>query len=210
MNRILVSLICIFSTFSVFAQTEEVVESVEQKEESQSIREHLTFKGIPIDGTPQEFGDKLKDVGFEYDGKTAGAYYYKGGSFAGYNDCEVIVKAYDNLVYEVVAILPTKYRWTQLYGDYSTLVTSLKKKYGDPTYQKEEFVSTPSYVDLDDDNDKYGEVKDGHCKYYSGFNVNQGWLGRIHIEIKTSGCVGLHYTDSYNEYLKLKAVEDDL
>ena len=25
-----------------------------------------------------------------------------------------------------------------------------------------------------------------------------------------SGCVGLHYTDSYNEYLKLKAVEDDL
>jgi hypothetical protein len=65
-------------------------------------------------------------------------------------------------------------------------------------------------VDLDDDNDKYHEVKDGHCKYYTGFSVGYGWTGTVHIEIKASGCVGLHYTDSYNEYLKERAVENDL
>ena len=147
---------------------------------------------------------------FEYDYKSQGSYWYKGGSFAGYNDCKVIVKAYDNLVYEVVAILPTQYRWNHLYNDYCTLVSSLKKKYGEPDYSKEEFVNTPSYKDLDDDNDKYSEVKDDHCNYYTGFSVGYGLTGSVHIEIKASGCVGLHYTDGYNKYLKARAVENDL
>lgn len=213
MKKILLSLFCTFSVFTLFAQTvetETTAESTSSTEASSVERQHLTFKGIPIDGTPEEFGRKLEAVGFEYNYKSQGSYWYKGGSFAGYSDCEVIVKTYDNLVYEVVAILPKQYRWNHLYNDYCTLVSSLKKKYGEPDYSKEEFVSTPSYIDLDDDNDKYSEVKDGHCKYYTGFSVGYGWTGSVHIEIKASGCVGLHYTDSYNEYLKERAVENDL
>jgi len=213
MKKILISLLCIFSVFSLFAQTAETettTEPTSSTEASSVEHQHLTFKGIPIDGTPEEFGRKLEAVGFEYNYKSQGSYWYKGGSFAGYNDCEVIVKAYDNLVYEVVAILPTQYRWNHLYNDYCTLVSSLKKKYGEPYYSKEEFISTPSYIDLDDDNDKYSEVKDGHCKYYTGFSVGNWLTGSVHIEIKASGCVGLHYTDGYNEYLKARAVENDL
>lgn len=213
MKKILLSLLCIFSVFTLFAQTvetEATAEPTSSTEASSVERQHLTFKGIPIDGTPEEFGRKLETLGFEYDCKSQGVYWYRGGSFAGYSDCEVAVKAYDNLVYEVVAILPTQYRWNHLYNDYCTLVSSLKKKYGEPYYSKEEFVSTPSYIDLDDDNDKYSEVKVGHCKYYTGFSVGYGLTGRVHIEIKASGCVGLYYTDSYNEYLKARAVENDL
>lgn len=213
MKKILLSLFCIFSVFTLFAQTvetETTAEPTSSTEASSVERQHLTFKGIPIDGTPEEFGRKLEAVGFEYNYKSQGSYWYKGGSFAGYSDCEVIVKTYDNLVYEVVAILPTQYRWNHLYNDYCTLVSSLKKKYGEPYYSKEEFISTPSYIDLDDDNDKYSEVKDGHCKYYTGFSVGYGLTGSVHIEIKASGRVGLHYTDWYNECLKEQAVVNDL
>lgn len=213
MKKILLSLLCIFSVFTLFAQTvetETTAEPTSSTEASSVERQHLTFKGIPIDGTPEEFGRKLEAVGFEYNCKSQGSYWYEGGSFAGYSDCEVIVKTYDNLVYEVVAILPTQYRWNHLYNDYCTLVSSLKKKYGEPHYSKEEFVSTPSYIDLDDDNDKYSEVKDGHCKYYTGFSVGYGLTGSVHIEIKATGRVGIHYTDWYNEYLKEQAVVNDL
>lgn len=215
MKKILLSLLCIFSVFTLFAQTVETETTAEPKsstEASSVERQHLTFKGIPIDGTPEEFGRKLEAVGFEYNYKSQGSYWYKGGSFAGYSDCEVIVKAYDNLVYEVVVLLPTKYGWSHLYGDYSSLVYSLTKKYGEPIYKTEEFVNTPSYIDISDDNDKYSEVMDNHCKYYCAFRDAPGWgyNGTIHIEIKATGRVGLHYTDWYNEYLKKQAVVNDL
>ena len=216
MKKILLSLSCIFTVLSVSAQSEGLVITTDSLSMDKSevvdavTRQHLTFKGIPIDGTPEKFGEKLTELGFVYSHKSQGSYWYEGGSFAGFHDCEVIVKAYDNLVYEVVAILPARYKWSHLYDDYSSLVYSLKKKYGEPDYSKEEFVSTPSYIDLDDDNDKYSEVKDGHCKYYTGFSVGYGLTGSVHIEIKASGRVGLHYADGYNEYLKSRAVENDL
>lgn len=215
MKKFLLSLLCIFSVFTLFAQaveTETTAEPTSSTEASSVERQHLTFKGIPIDGTLEEFGRKLEAVGFEYNYKSQGSYWYKGGSFAGYSDCEVIVKAYDNLVYEVVVLLPIKYKWSHLYGDYSSLVYSLTKKYGEPIYKTEEFVNTPRYIDISDDNDKYSEVKDSHCKYYCAFRDAPGWgyNGTIHIEIKATGRVGLHYTDWYNEYLKEQAVVNDL
>ena len=215
MKKILLSLLCIFSVFTLFAQTvesETTAEPTSSTEASSVDRQHLTFKGIPIDGTPEEFGRKLEAVGFEYAHKSQGLYWYKGGSFAGYSDCEVVVKAYDNLVYQVVVLLPTKYQWSHLYGDYSSLVYSLTKKYGEPIYKTEEFVNTPRYIDISDDNDKYSEVKNNHCNYYCAFRDAPGWdyNGTIHIEIKATGRVGLHYKDWYNEYLKEQAVENDL
>lgn len=215
MKNILLSLFCTFSVFSLFAQaveTETTAEPTSSTEVSSVERQHLTFKGIPIDGTPEEFGRKLEAVSFKYKYKSQGSYWYEGGSFAGHSDCEVIVKAYDNLVYEVVVLLPTKYQWSHLYGDYSSLVYSLTKKYGEPIYKTEEFVNTPLYIDISDDNDKYSEVKNNHCNYYCAFRDAPGWgyIGTIHIEIKSTGRVGLHYTDWYNEYLKEQAVVNDL
>ena len=213
MKKILLSLFCTFSVFSLFAQAVEIeaaVEPTSSTETSSVERQHLTFKGIPIDGTPEEFGCKLEAVGFKYKYESQGSYWYEGGSFAGFHDCEVIVIAYDNLVYEVVAILPTRYKWSQLYDDYSSLVYSLKRKYGEPIYTIEEFENTPSYIDLEDDNDKYYEVKNNHCKYGSIFSVNHGWIGDITIEIKSSCCVGIYYKDTYNEFLKIQSVDNDL
>ena len=67
-------------------------------------------------------------------------------------------------------------------------------------------------IPISDDNDKYSEVKNNHCNYYCAFRdaPGLGYNGTIHIEIKATVRVGLHYTDWYNEYLKEQAVVNDL
>lgn len=173
---------------------------------SVSAQEHLTFKGIPIDGTPKEFGSKLTANGFEYQYDYDGVLWYE-GPFAGYNNCKVAVKSSNNLVYEVVVIFPTAYSWNALYSTYISLKNMLTQKYGDPYNSKEEFINTPSYIDLDDDNDKFYEVGDGHCSYGAIFFTAQGTVA---LEIKQSKCVGIHYEDAHNIAVKESAAIDDL
>lgn len=213
MKKILLSLLGMFSTVSVFAQSvesEALVESTFSTEKFSLEGQHLTFKGIPINGTPEEFGRRLEEYGFVREEIDENMYWYKGGSFAGYDNCVVIVKSYNNLVYEVAVNLPMRYTWRYLYNDYSSLVASLTRKYGDPYYQEEKFINIPSYVDIEDDNDKYSEVIAGHCRYYASFNIEDGWIGRIVIAIKEVGCVGIHYVDSYNEAIMIQTVENEL
>ena len=171
-----------------------------------SAQEHLKFKGIPIDGTPKAFGQKLTTSGFEYLREYNGVLWY-GGAFAGYNNCEVAIKSANNLVYEVVVIFPDAYSWNSLYSTYSSLKSMLTQKYGDPFVEEEKFVNTPLYRDLDDDNDKFYEVGQGHCVYHAGFYVPEG---SIWLEIKSTKSVGIHYHDALNERAVESAAIDDL
>lgn len=198
MKRLFLTLLCLFTVCSSFAQTNEIIPE-----------SHLKFKGIPIDGTPSEFRSKLQDAGFSYDYKdTANNYWYK-GSFAGYNNCEVIVKSANNLVYEVVAIFPKDYTWNQLYGTYSSLKQMLTTKYGEPRVE-ETFKDTPIYIDINKDEDKYREVGYNRCCYFSLFTSLSDGLGTISLEIKSSHCVGVHYIDFYNERKKNSSAINDL
>ena len=67
MKRILLTIFVLLFTVGSFAQ------------------EHMTFKGVEIDGTPDEMVEKLSKVGFKYEGlsEEEGIYYMK-GKFAGY------------------------------------------------------------------------------------------------------------------------------
>ena len=109
MKKLFLTLICLFAVCVSYAQTDNAV-----------AERHLKFKGIPIDGTPSEFGTKLKEAGFSYVKIVNGTRWYN-GPFAGYNNCDVAVKANNNLVYEVVVIFPKDYSWWQLYNTYSSL-----------------------------------------------------------------------------------------
>ncbi len=208
MKRLTLTILClVMAVLSVAAQTQE-----EGKTSLQDVITslHLKFMGIPIFGTPDEFGKKLSEVGFLYDRKFGNALWYK-GSFAGYYNCEVAVKyavKYNkDFVYEVVVIFPEAYSWNHLYDTYSSLKTKLSVKYGEPIDCKESFKNTPSYMNINDDNDKFREVKNKHCVYYSSF---KGERGTISLEIKSTCCVGLHYTDSINFLLKESSAIDDL
>ena len=197
MKKLFLTLICLFAVCVSYAQTDNAV-----------AERHLKFKGIPIDGTPSEFGTKLKEAGFFYVEIIDGTRWYN-GPFAGYNNCDVAVKANNNLVYEVVVIFPKDYSWSQLYNTYSSLKDMLSTKYGKPEF-KEAFENTPSYKDINDDNVKYSEVSYGRCSYWSSFISLVDGLGIIALEIKDSCRVGLHYTDYYNVKKKESAAINDL
>lgn len=199
MKKFILTLLCLSIVSFAFAQTNDNSET----------NAHLTFKGIPIDGTPASFGSKLKANGFRYDMELDGTIWYK-GSFAGYYDCQVAVKSNNNLVYEIVVLFPKSYSWSHLYNTYTSLKDMLTTKYGEPSSSREEFINTPSYMNIEDDNDKFYEVKNDRCLYYSNFVCLKGGLGTITMEIKKSCCVALFYTDYLNELAKESAAINDL
>ena len=199
MKKLFLTTLCLFAVCFSFAQTNET-----------NIEHHLKFKGIPIDGTPFEFGEKLKETGFSYRETDSDGYRWYKGNFAGYNNCEIVVKANNNIVYEVVAIFPESYSWNHLYNNYSSLKRMLTTKYGEPWLNKEKFENTPSYVKIENDDAKFKEVQKGNCKYVVAFTSEKDGIGDIVLEIKKSCCISLFYTDYRNKIKKDASAINDL
>ena len=81
--------------------------------------EHLLFKGVPIDGTLDNFVSKMKSEGFTLVNKASGVAIIK-GDFAGYKDCMIgvsILKQKD-LVYKIGVIFPSQETWSRLSDNY--------------------------------------------------------------------------------------------
>ena len=72
---------------------------------AQSNSEHLTFKGVPIDGTLSEYVAKMKSAGFKYLGGQDGTAILQ-GDFAGFKGCKVGVVTFKstNKVNKIVVI----------------------------------------------------------------------------------------------------------
>lgn len=74
--------------------------------------EHLKFKGVEMNGTPQEFVNQLIEKGMKSEQKDEAAYALS-GSFAGYNNCLIFVGAKVPNVDKVVVIIPSEMNsWT--------------------------------------------------------------------------------------------------
>ena len=83
----------------------------------------LSFKGIPLTGSPSAFGSALVKAGF----KNAGNGTYT-GDFAGYSGCKVTPTG--NPVQEVRVDFPVISDWDALEKAYDNLQASLTQKYG--------------------------------------------------------------------------------
>ena len=83
----------------------------------------LTFKGIPITGSPSAFGSALVKAGF----RNAGNGTYT-GDFAGYSGCKVTPTG--NPVQEVRVDFPVISDWDALEKAYDNLQADLTRKYG--------------------------------------------------------------------------------
>jgi len=179
---------------------------------AQSSSKHLTFKGVPIDGTLSEYVAKMKSAGFSHIGTEDGVALLS-GEFAGYRECMIGVKTLKkyNTVHEIAVLFPTQNTWRGLSYDYTKLKSMLSKKYGEPKECVEKFVNTPSCININDDNCKMSEVRNDHCKYYSIFTVKNG---TISLSIEYDGffsCrVILWYSDKINSEAFEKAAMDDL
>ena len=168
---------------------------------------HLAFKGVPIDGTLNEYVSKMKNSGFTQI-KTEDGVALLEGDFASYKNCilEVITLKQKDLVSKITVIFPDCDTWSSLTSNYFNLKEMLTEKYGKLSDCVEKFQShTP-----DDDLSKMLEVKLDACKYYTTYETEKGTI-KLSIEHDSrSRCfVKLAYFDKINSgTIKKEALND--
>ena len=198
MKKITISIIVVLSTIISIAQTQINTDS----------SGHLTFKGVPIDGTLDEYVSKMKKSGFihkDTEDETA----ILEGDFASYKNCIVGVSTLKqkNLVSKIIVVFPDHDTWSSLSSNYFNLKEMLTEKYGNPSECVEKFQSyTPS-----DDGSKMYKVQLDACKYYTTYETEKG---TIQLSIKHDGVtrcfVRLVYIDKINREIIKKEALDDL
>lgn len=193
MKKLFFSLIVSLITLTSFAQTDSP---------------HLSFKGVPIDGTLNEYVQKMKEKGFTCLGIEDGfALLY--GDFAAYKGCTVGVTTLDqkDLVSKITVIFPNCDTWATLENNYLSLKEMLTEKYGKPADVIEKF---QGYSQPRDDNSKLYEVKFDKCKYITTFETPKGDIQlSIEHENVLKCFVVLSYFDKINgDIIRAKAMDD--
>jgi len=170
--------------------------------------EHLSFKGVPIDGTLNEYVSKMRNSGFTLIKIKDGVAKLK-GDFAAYKGCIIgitTIKGKD-LVSKITVIFPERDTWSSLSSNYYNLKELLTEKYGEPFEAVEKF---NTYSEPNDDDSKMYEVKMNKCKYYTTYKMENGSI-RLSIEIDRflTSFIMLSYFDKINrEIIRQKAIDD--
>lgn len=189
MRKIFVSLILFCAVINVIAQ------------------EHLSFKGIPIEGSMTSFCQKLKAKGFTTIGSKSNITLFS-GDFTGRN-ASIGVTATDDRknVFAVVVILDPSGEWNNLVNDYNYYKDLYTRKYGKPTISKE---NNPARSDSN--TALMAEVHQGRVVYGSAWEVPGGDI-QLSIE-KTDGfyegAVMIRYRDSQNVETKIQNDLNDI
>ena len=194
MKKTLIILIFALTTTFAFAQTNS--------------SDHLSFKGVPIDGTLNEYVAKMKQSGFTMLGTENGVVMLN-GDFASYKGCIIGVSTTKgkDLVSKITVIFPALESWSSLASNYFNLKKMLTEKYGEPSESVEKF---DVYGEPKDDGSKFMYVQLDKCKYYSIFGTEKG---NIELQIKgnhSSSFVILSYFDKINSNIVKQKAMDDL
>lgn len=175
---------------------------------AQTANEHLTFKGVPIDGSLNEYVTKMKTAGFSYLGMEDGTAILQ-GDFAGYKGCLIFVSTLVNsdIVNTIGVVFPEKDEWSSLEENYQRLKEMLTEKYGKPSECVEEFQRYSSPID---NRDKFYCLRMDRCTYATVFETPKG---DIQLSLEHQGrhsCfVKLQYWDKINtEAVRAKAMDD--
>ena len=125
--------------------------------------EHMTFMGIPVEGSGYDFRRKLLEKGFEPH-PDEGALI---GEFEGYVclivlDCEK--ENLNNTITGYSLLFLPEQNWEGLSSTYYNLKKILSSKYGEPINEVEEFERS-----VNDSKSKYYEVKEGRCNYWTTY-----------------------------------------
>lgn len=96
--------------------------------------EHVTFKGKPLCGKLNDFVTFLVAEGYKK-GETTPTAAYLEGSFAGYDDCTILVcaTAKTKEVWKVAVYLPLQSSWYTLENRYKDIKARYTEKYGRPS-----------------------------------------------------------------------------
>ncbi len=173
-------------------------------------QQHLSFKGVPIDGTLQAYTNAMVKAGFHYEITQDGTALLT-GDFAGYKGCTVGVSTLKNLdvVSRIAVLFPNKDTWSAVLTDYENLKAMLTEKYGTPSDSQEKFTG---YVGDNHNGLIMHALKAGEYVWYTTFTTE---LGDIELAIMSgteylTGCVRLSYYDKINHEKVRSAAMDDL
>lgn len=193
MKKFLFVLLAVAISISVFAQTESM---------------HLTFKGVPIDGTLNQFVTSMRAKGFTGTVNRDGTAVLE-GDFAGYKGCKIFVSTLQNkdIVSTIGVLIPECPNWKTLESNYRKLQEMLTTKYGTPVEVMEEFQHPR---DADDDSSNFHELKMDRCNYSTLFRSDKGELILKLISYQLDCYVYLGYFDKTNGMAVDAAAMDDL
>lgn len=169
-------------------------------------QEHLSFKGIPIEGSMSEFCQKLRAKGFTHMNTDNNLTLFN-GDFTG-RKAVVGVKATDDGkdVYSVVVFFDESEEWSTLVNTYDYYKHIYSRKYGNPTQSTEH---NPSHSDSN--LGLMHELNQGTVTWISSWSAIGG---SIDVSISKSGIyrgrVVIVYRDTQNTEAKIQKDIDDI
>lgn len=173
---------------------------------AQSGSEHLTFKGIPIEGSMTEFCQKLKNKGFTSIDRENNLALFT-GDFTGRN-ATIGVKATDDgkSVFAVVVLFDPSGEWNTLVNTYDYYKDLYTRKYGNPNSIEKNPARSDSNTAL------MAELDQGTVTWGSVWKVSGG---DITLSITKSsgvyeGMVVITYHDTQNEATKIQKDLEDI
>lgn len=185
-------LACLFAALScflcnsIFAQ-----DSINVSSSNKETSKHLEFKGIPIDGTVNEFVAKLEKLGYiltekEKDGA------FLSGQFTGKEATIVVMGTMKSSTVSMVCVqLPKNNTWFGAKSEYMYYKELFTQKYGEPSRHREGF-DRPYY---EGDGYELSALSRGKCHYTSLFVVENG---TIMISLGNGGRLSIFYEDTIN------------
>lgn len=170
-------------------------------------QEHLSFKGIPIEGSMTSFCQKLKAKGFTQLGRDNNITLFS-GDFTG-RQATVGVGASDDgkNVYSVVVLFDPSKEWNTLVNTYDYYKDLYTRKYGNPAVCRE---NNPGRSNSN--TSLMAKVQEGTVTYTSGWVVTGG---EIDLSITKSnglyeGMVVIRYRDRQNVNAKIEKDLEDI
>lgn len=174
---------------------------------AQNDSEHMTFKGIPIDGALNEFVAKMKQAGFTYIVTQDGIAVFQ-GDFAGRKGCTIGVYTFkpSNKVNTIAVMFPSQKDWSSLESTYVSLKSMLTGKYGEPSECIEIFHGN---LQPDTDFERFHKLKDKECTWDTTFRTPKGDI-QLSIWSQQLDCfVLIKYFDKINtDAVKAQAMDD--
>ena len=170
-------------------------------------QEHLSFKGIPIEGSISTFCQKLKAKGFVQIHSKDNIRLFR-GDFTGRDaNIGVVADQTGKKVFSVIVIFPKSDEWDSLVNKYDYYKGLYTEKYGNPSYCRE-------YNPSSNDSNIFlmREVEQGTVVYGSVFDAPGG---TIELSIDKAdgvyqGQVIIRYKDAQNIESKRQADLDEI
>lgn len=174
-------------------------------------QEHLSFKGIPIEGSMTTFCQRLEDKGFVSVGSDNDVMTFRGDFTGREANVNVIATNKGKNVFSVVVFFEPSGEWNTLVNTYNYYKNLYTRKYGKPEHSEE---SNPAYSNTN--TSLMMEVYQGTVIYESMWNVTGGDI-LLSIEKDTAaasyehkGIVIITYRDSQNNEAKIKNDLDEI